>query len=76
MDENDIKNLTPAIKADRVRGSKWVFVSEHSFLLAIYAMKACMLVIYARITYDSLSSDYYSACLTMLPGKDYANENG
>ncbi|OJZ89863.1 hypothetical protein ASPFODRAFT_43157 [Aspergillus luchuensis CBS 106.47] len=50
MDENDRKHLTPAIKADRVRGSKWVFVSEHSFLLAIYAMKACMLVIYARIT--------------------------
>ncbi|KAL5359071.1 hypothetical protein BJX96DRAFT_147722 [Aspergillus floccosus] len=50
MDENDIRNLTPAIKAERVKGSKWVFVSEHSFVLAIWAMKACMLVIYARIT--------------------------
>ncbi|RAL16714.1 uncharacterized protein BO97DRAFT_402366 [Aspergillus homomorphus CBS 101889] len=50
MGEDDIKALTPTIKADRIRGSKWVFVSEHSFLLAIWAMKACMLVIYARIT--------------------------
>ncbi|GIJ83503.1 hypothetical protein Asppvi_002326 [Aspergillus pseudoviridinutans] len=46
----NIANLSPASYADRVRGSKWVFVSEHSFILAIWAMKACMLVIYSRIT--------------------------
>ena len=51
MDEDDIKNLTPKIHAEREAGSKWVYVSEHSFLLAIWAMKSCMLVIYARITY-------------------------
>lgn len=51
MDENDIKNLTPEIHEERVKGSKWVYVSEHSFLLAIWAMKGCMLIIYARITY-------------------------
>lgn len=51
MDEEDIKNLTPAIHEERETGSKWVYVSEHSFLLAIWAMKACMLIIYARITY-------------------------
>ena len=51
MDDDDIKNLTPKIHAERESGSKWVFVSEHSFLLAIWAMKSCMLVIYARITY-------------------------
>ncbi|PWY90119.1 UbiD family decarboxylase [Aspergillus heteromorphus CBS 117.55] len=50
MDEEDIKLLTPSIKADRIRGSKWVFFSEHSFLLCVYSLKACMLVIYARIT--------------------------
>jgi hypothetical protein len=50
MTEEDIANLTPTSYADRVSGSKWVFVSEHSFVLAIWAMKACMLVIYARIT--------------------------
>ncbi|RHZ64606.1 uncharacterized protein CDV56_109323 [Aspergillus thermomutatus] len=50
MTDEDIANLTPASYAERVRGSKWVFVSEHSFVLAIWAMKACMLVIYARIT--------------------------
>ncbi|KAF7593281.1 hypothetical protein BBP40_011738 [Aspergillus hancockii] len=52
MSEEDIKNLTPELKADRVKGSKWVYVSEHSFVLAVWAMKACMLVIYARITYQ------------------------
>ena len=51
MDDDDIKNMTPKIHAERESGSKWVFVSEHSFLLAIWAMKSCMLVIYARITY-------------------------
>lgn len=51
MDENDIRNLTPSIKAEREKGSKWVFVSEHSFLLTIWALKACMLVIYTRLTY-------------------------
>ena len=41
--------LTPAIKASRVRGSKWVFVSEHAELLTIWSMKAAMLVLYAKI---------------------------
>ncbi|KAE8351262.1 hypothetical protein BDV28DRAFT_158888 [Aspergillus coremiiformis] len=50
MSDEDIKNLTPAVKAARVTGSKWVFVSEHSFVLSVWTMKACMLVIYARIT--------------------------
>jgi hypothetical protein len=50
MTAEDKANLTPAIYAERVKGSKWVFVSEHSFVLAIWAMKACMLVIYSRIT--------------------------
>lgn len=51
MTDEDVKNLTPKIHAEREAGSKWVFVSEHSFVLAIWSMKACMLVIYARITY-------------------------
>lgn len=51
MDEYEIKHLTPAIKAERISGSKWVYVSEHSFLLATWTLKSCMLVIYARITY-------------------------
>lgn len=42
--------MTPAIHAERERGSKWVFVSEHSFILTVWSCKACMLVIYARIT--------------------------
>jgi hypothetical protein len=50
MTDEDKANLTPVTYAERVRGSKWVFVSEHSFILAIWAMKACMLVIYSRIT--------------------------
>lgn len=50
MTQEDIDTLTPAIHAEREKGSKWVFVSEHSFVLAVWSMKACMLVIYARIT--------------------------
>ncbi|KAF4761612.1 hypothetical protein HAV15_005198 [Penicillium sp. str.  len=50
MTEEDKLHLTDSIIAERVRGSKWVFVSEHSFVLCIWALKACMLVIYARIT--------------------------
>jgi hypothetical protein len=51
MTDDDIKNLTPQTHAERERGSKWVFVSEHAFLLCIWSLKACMLVIYSRITY-------------------------
>jgi hypothetical protein len=53
MTAADIAALTPAIHAERTRGSKWVFVSEHAFILTIWSFKACMLVIYARITYGS-----------------------
>ena len=42
--------LTPKSTAERVRGSKWVFVSEHAMLLTIWSMKAAMLVLYARVT--------------------------
>lgn len=51
MTDEDKANLTPEIYEERVKGSKWVFVSEHAFVLAIWAMKACMLIIYSRITY-------------------------
>lgn len=51
MTDEDVANLTPEIYDERVTGSKWVFVSEHAFVLAIWAMKACMLIIYSRITY-------------------------
>jgi hypothetical protein len=50
MTVEDIANLTPEIKAERIRGSKWVFVSEHSMLLTIWTLKTCMLIIYFRIT--------------------------
>ncbi|KEF61489.1 uncharacterized protein A1O9_03056 [Exophiala aquamarina CBS 119918] len=42
--------LTPAITAQRVNGSKWVFVSEHAMLLTIWSMKAAMLILYTRVT--------------------------
>lgn len=44
--------LTPEIVAQRVHGSKWVFVSEHAMLLTIWSMKAAMLILYTRITYE------------------------
>lgn len=51
MTDEDIANLTPNSYAERVRGSKWVFVSEHAFILCVWSCKSCMLVIYARLTY-------------------------
>lgn len=63
MDDKDIEDLTPSIKAERERGSKWVYVSEHAFVLAIWAMKSCMLVIYARITYETTPLPHYRARL-------------
>ena len=50
MTDAEVADLTPTIKAQRVRGAKWVFVSEHAMLLTIWAMKAAMLVLYARVT--------------------------
>lgn len=51
MTPEDEANLTPSSYAERVRGSKWVFVSEHAFILCVWSCKSCMLVIYARLTY-------------------------
>jgi hypothetical protein len=50
MTPEDIAALTPAIHDERVRGSKWVFVSEHAMVLTIWTLKFCMLIIYGRIT--------------------------
>lgn len=58
MTDDDIRNLTPEIHAARVKGSKWVFVSEHAFLLTIFTLKAVMLLIYARITYATLAAGF------------------
>jgi uncharacterized membrane protein YwaF len=49
MTAEELAALTPIIKAGRIKGSKWVFVSEHAQLLTIWSMKAAMLVLYAKI---------------------------
>ena len=54
MTQQDIANLTPATRRERVSGSKWVLVSESSLVLTIWSCKVCMLVIYRRLTYDLL----------------------
>lgn len=50
MTEEEVEQLTPEIFAERTAGSKWVFVSEHSMILAIWSTKVCMLVLYTNIT--------------------------
>lgn len=50
MTDEEVAQLTPETTAQRVKGSKWVFVSEHAMLLTIWSMKAAMLVLYARVT--------------------------
>jgi hypothetical protein len=59
MSQADIDALTPETIAERVKGSKWVFVSEQSMLIAIWSMKCCMLLIYNRLTYVSVP-DFFS----------------
>lgn len=51
MTPEEEAELTPGIVAQRVEGSKWVFVTEHAMLLTIWSMKAAMLVLYLRVTY-------------------------
>lgn len=67
MTQEDIDNLTPEIYDERVKGSKWVFVSEHAFILAIWSMKTCMLIIYARITYGPNSLVYWHLASDLTP---------
>jgi hypothetical protein len=63
MTEEDIASLTPETKEERIRGSKWVFVSEHAMVLAIWSLKFCMLYIYVRITLVLRYSDeVYKPC--------------
>jgi hypothetical protein len=50
MSADDIAALTPESTKERIRGSKWVFVSEHSMLLTIWSMKACMIMLYTKLT--------------------------
>lgn len=50
MTPEDVAALTPEIKEERVRGSKWVFVSEHAMVLTIWSLKFCLLSLYFRIT--------------------------
>jgi hypothetical protein len=50
LSPDDIAALTPDTIAERVAGSKWVFVSEHSMILTIWSTKVCMLILYMNIT--------------------------
>lgn len=43
--------LTPETIRERIKGSKWVVVSEQAMVLTIWSLKLCMLFIYSRLTY-------------------------
>lgn len=43
-------SLTPESTQERIKGSKWVFVSEHAMIITLWSSKLCMLSIYARLT--------------------------
>lgn len=43
--------LTPETTRERIKGSKWVVVSEQAMVLTIWSLKLCMLFIYSRLTY-------------------------
>lgn len=48
--EELFKSFSPKEIADRVRGSKIVIISEQAMLNTIYFLKACMLLMYTRLT--------------------------
>ena len=50
IDPNDHTELTPDNIKDRVFGSKMVLVVEQMQLLTIWTMKACLLIMYNRLT--------------------------
>lgn len=65
------------IHSEREKGSKWVFVSEHAFILCVWSLKACMLVIYSRITYvlqEALS--LWKAFANFFTERDSVNKDG
>ncbi|QDS71908.1 hypothetical protein FKW77_000396 [Venturia effusa] len=64
MSAADVAAMTPAIHKERVRGTKWVFVSEHAMILTIWTLKACMLIIYLRITEGLKQSRLVIYCAT------------
>ncbi|KAK1976199.1 hypothetical protein LZ30DRAFT_603949 [Colletotrichum cereale] len=47
---SQVAALTPADVAARVTGSKIVLVSEQAMLNVIYTLKACVLILYTRLT--------------------------
>ena len=50
MTDDEIANITPEVIEERTAGSKWVLVSEEAMIMAIWSCKACMLLIYRRLT--------------------------
>ena len=55
MTAEEEASLTPQTIKDRIEGSKWVFVSEQAMICTIWSLKLCMLFIYSRLTYVTLS---------------------
>ena len=50
IDPNDHSELTPENIRERVYGSKMVLVVEQMQIATIWLMKACLLIMYARLT--------------------------
>lgn len=48
--------LTPETKAERIRGSKWVLVSEQAMVMSVWSCKAIMLIAYRTITHATPDS--------------------
>lgn len=53
IDPNDHAALTPENIKERVFGSKMVLVSEQMQILTIWTVKACLLIMYNRLTYGA-----------------------
>lgn len=60
IDPNDTTELTPENIASREFGSKMVLVVEQMQCLTIWLVKACLLIMYGRLTYVNPNSPRHS----------------
>ena len=50
IDPNDTTELTPENIQERIYGSKMVLIVEQMQIATIWLMKACLLIMYGRLT--------------------------
>jgi hypothetical protein len=64
----DVGDMSPAERAHRIYGSKLVLVVEQMQCCTVWLIKACLLILYNRLTYVLLQSFMRFSCWYTNPG--------